>query len=59
MIVYTDNNLVTYVLSKAQFNATGRLWVAVDFNITIKYRPGREPDNNMAMVNECTEEMLF
>lgn len=57
MIVYTDN-LLTYVLSKAKFNATGRLWVAVDFYITIKYRPGREPDDNMAMANECTEEML-
>lgn len=41
--VYTDNNPLTYILTTAKLNATGHRWVAelVDFNFTIKYRPGR------------------
>ena len=40
--VYTDNNLLTYVLTTAKLNATGHRWVAelADFRFTIKYRPG-------------------
>ena len=42
-VVYTDNNLLTYVLTSAKLNATGHRWVAelADFNFTIKYRPGK------------------
>lgn len=41
--VYTDNNPLTYVLSRAKLNAVGHRWVGelADFHFTIKYRPGR------------------
>lgn len=67
--VYTDNNPLTYVLSTAKLNATGQRWVAelADFDITIKYRPGREncdadglsrmPCDIETMIAECSEEM--
>lgn len=40
---YSDNNPVTYVLSTAKLNATGHRWVSelANFNITLKYRPGK------------------
>ena len=40
--VFTDNNPLTYVLTKAKLNATGHRGVAelADYNFTIKYRPG-------------------
>ena len=42
-VVYTDNNPLTYVLSKAKLNATGLRWVGelADFNFEIRYRPGK------------------
>lgn len=67
--VYMDNNPLTYVLSTAKLNATGQRWVAelADFDITIKYRPGREncdadglsrmPCDIETMIEECSEEM--
>ncbi|KAJ8006631.1 hypothetical protein DPEC_G00109240 [Dallia pectoralis] len=67
--VYTDNNPLTYVLSTAKLNATGQRWVAelADFDITIKYRPGREncdadglsrmPCDIETMMEACSEEM--
>ncbi len=38
--VYTDNNLLTYVLSTARLNAVGYRWVGelADFHFDIKYR---------------------
>ena len=41
--VYTDNNLVTYVLTSAKLDATGHHWLAslAAFHFDIKYRPGR------------------
>ena len=41
--VFTDNNLLTYILTTAKLNATGLRWVGElsDFNFDIKYRPGR------------------
>lgn len=41
--VYTDNNLLTYVLSTAKLNTVGHRWVGelADFHFTIKYRPGK------------------
>ena len=41
--VYTDNNPLLYVLSSAKLNATGQRWVneLADFNINIRYKPGR------------------
>ena len=40
--VFTDNNLLTYVLSSAKLNATGLQWVGelADFHFNIKYCPG-------------------
>lgn len=40
--VYTDNNPLTYVLTSARLNVTGRRWVTKlsDFNLIVKYRPG-------------------
>ena len=64
--VYTDNNPLTYVLTPARLNTTGRRWVAdlSDFNFTIKYRPGtanRDADALSRMtieqyISECKEE---
>lgn len=68
-VVYTDNNPLTYVLSTAKLNATGHRWVAelADFDLTIKYRPGKEncdadglsrmPCDIETMMEECSEEM--
>ena len=41
--VFTDNNLLTYVLSSAKLNATGlrRVGELADFNCNIKYQPGK------------------
>ena len=41
---YSDNNLLTDVLSTAKLNATGHRWVfeLADFNFKIRYRPGKE-----------------
>ena len=66
--VYSDNNPVTYVLSTAKLNATGHRWVSelADFNITLKYRPGktntdadflsRTPVSMDSYMSECTEQ---
>lgn len=66
--VYSDNNPVTYVLSTAKLNATGHHWVSelADFNITLKYRPGktntdadflsRTPASMDSFISECTEQ---
>ena len=41
--VYTDNNPLTYVLSKAKLDATGHRWLAAlsTYNFTINYNPGK------------------
>lgn len=41
--VYTDNNPLTYVLSKAHLDATSQRWVAnlSSYNFNIIYRPGK------------------
>ncbi len=41
--VMTDNNPLTYVLSKAKLDATGHRWLAAlaNFHFDIHYRPGR------------------
>lgn len=66
--VYSDNNPVTYVLSTAKLNATGHRWVSelAEFNITLKYRPGktntdadflsRSPVSMDSFISECTEQ---
>lgn len=43
-VVYSDNNLLTFVLTSAKLNATGCRWVAelTDFHFTIKYHHGKE-----------------
>lgn len=67
--MYSDNNLLTYVLTSAKLNATGHRWVAelADFHFNIKYRPGKEnvdadslsrmPLDIETLINECTEEL--
>jgi len=52
--VYSDNNPDTYVLSTTKLNATGHCWVSelADFNIKLKYRPGRT--NTDADFLSCT-----
>lgn len=66
--IYSDNNPVTHVLSTAKLNATGHRWVSelADFNITLKYRPGRTntdadflsrtPVSMDSYMSECTEQ---
>lgn len=41
--VLTDNNPLTYVLTKAKLDATGHRWLASlsTYNFNIKYRPGK------------------
>ena len=40
---YTDSNLLVYVLSTAEMNATGQRWAneLADSNLNIHYNPGR------------------
>jgi transposase InsO family protein len=49
--VLTDNNPLTYVLTSAKLDATGHRWLAalVNYNFTIKYRPGRRNTDADAM----------
>ena len=41
--VYTDNNPLTYVLTKAKLDATGQRWIAnlANYNFRICYRSGK------------------
>ena len=41
--VYTDNNLLTYVLTMAKLDATGHRWVAAlsNYTFSIIYKPGK------------------
>ena len=41
--VYTDNNLITYVLLTTKLNTTGLRWIGElsDIDFEIKYRPGK------------------
>ncbi len=66
---YTDNNLLTQVMSTAKLNADGHRWVGElsDFRFNIKYRPRRAnidadtlfrlPLDIEAFESECTEEL--
>ena len=42
--VYTDNNLLTYVLSWAKLDAIGQCWAAslAPYNFSLHYNPGRQ-----------------
>ena len=42
-VVYTDNNLLTYVLTSAKLNASGLRWVSQlsNYQFDIKYRLGK------------------
>lgn len=67
--IYTDNNLLTYVMSSAKLNTVGHRWVGElsDFRFEIKYRPGKTnidadtlshmPLNIDKYVKECTVEL--
>jgi hypothetical protein len=67
-VVYTDNNPLKYITSSAKLNATGHRWLAelADFNLTIKYHPGRKnqvadtlsrmPVNVEECISQCTAE---
>ena len=41
--VYTDNNLLTYILTIGKFDTTGQRWVAslANYNFKIFYRSGK------------------
>ena len=41
--VYTDNNLLTYILTAAKFDETGQRWVAslANYNFKIFYGSGK------------------
>jgi hypothetical protein len=43
-LVYTDNNLLTYVTTSAKLDATGHRWIAAlgAYNFQIKYRSGKQ-----------------
>ena len=49
--MFTDNNPLTYVLSSAKLDATGRRWLAAlaSFDFQIKYRPGNTNRDANAM----------
>ena len=67
--VYTDNNLLAYVLTSTKLNATGLHWIGelADFNFDIRYRPGkthvdadsfsRIPFDFETYMKSCTEEL--
>ena len=69
LIVFTDNNPLTYVLTTARLNATGLRWIGelADFNFNIRCRPGelngdadarsRLPVNMDDYMKTCTEEI--
>ena len=47
--VYTDNNLLTYVMTSAKLNATGMRWVSqlADYSFVIRYKKQKQivPNN--------------
>ena len=67
--MHTDNNPLTYVLTTAKLNATGKHWIGelADFTFDIKYRPGkchidadafsRIPFDFDTYMKKCTEEV--
>ena len=42
--MYTDNNLLTYILTSAKLDAIGQQWVASlePYNLSLHYNPGRQ-----------------
>ena len=68
-VVFTDINLLTYIMSSSKLNATGHRWVEelADYNFTTKYRPGkmnvdadvlsRMPLDMNSYTRTCTEEV--
>lgn len=69
IVVYTDNNPLTYVLTTGKLNATIQCCVAelAEFNFTIKYLPGKSnadadglscmPLDINSFMSRCTEEI--
>lgn len=57
--VYTDNNPLTYLQSKAKLKATEQRWVAdlASFNFTIKYRSGQQNLNADALSRRRHDEV--
>ena len=59
-VVYTDNNLLTYIFSSANLDAVGQRWVAhlTSYNFSLEYQKGK--DNTVAdflsRMNECLPE---
>ena len=58
--VYTDSNLLTFVMTSAKLNATGYRWVAelANFNFDIKYRPGHT-NKDADFCHVCQEILLL
>ena len=67
--VFTDNNLLTYILTSTNLNASGLRWVAElsNYQFTIQYKPGkkngdaeglsRQLENLRELEEKCTELM--
>ena len=59
--VFTDNNLLTYVLSSAKLNVTGLCWIGelADFNFTIHYRPEKANVDADALSRMPSEDTTY
>ena len=57
-VVYTDNNPLKYLQSKSRLKAVEQRWAAelVNFDFTIKYRPGRHNQNADALIRINRDE---
>ena len=57
--VYTDNNLLTYVMSTAKLNATGLRWVGelAMFQFSLKYKPGKKHGDADALSRVSCESL--
>ena len=59
-VVHTDNNLLTYIFSSANLDATGQQWVAhlASYNFSLEYQKGKDNTvaNFLSQMNERLPE---
>ena len=59
VVIYTDNNPLTYLQSKSKLKAIEQRWAAelASFDFTTKYRPGHHNQNTDALshIDQCEE----